>query len=71
MEGEVDSNQNGQKWSWKIRHNGKVSAEGKKSTSGPSGSFSVKRRVVNLQGTDKIKFVARHDGQTCRGVVNF
>ncbi len=71
VEGEVDSNQNGQQWSWKFRHNGKVSAKGKKSTAGPSGSFSVERRMVNLQGTDKVVFVARHDGQTCRGVVNF
>ena len=71
VEGEVDSNRNGQNGAWKIRHNGSVSARGTKTTSGPSGSFSVERRVVNLQGTDKIVFVARHGGQTCRGVVNF
>jgi hypothetical protein len=71
VEGEVDSNVNGQSWHWKIRHNGEVSARGTKSTVGPSGSFSVERRVVDLQGTDKIAFVARHDGETCRGVVNF
>lgn len=71
VEGEVDSNQNGQDWSWKIRHNGSVSARGTATTVGPSGSFSVERRLVDLQGTDKIVFVARHDGETCRGVVNF
>lgn len=71
VEGEVDSNQNGQDWSWKFRHNGSVSARGTATTAGPSGSFSVERRLVDLQGTDKIVFVARHDGETCRGVVNF
>lgn len=71
VEGEVDSNQSGQSWSWKIRHNGEVTARGTRTTSGPSGSFSVERRVVNLQGTDKIVFLARHGGETCRGVVNF
>lgn len=71
VEGEVDSNQTGQSWKWKIRHNGSVSAKGKASTTGPSGSFTVQRRVVDLQGTDKIVFVARHSGQICRGVVNF
>jgi hypothetical protein len=56
VEGEVDSNQSGQTWRWRFRHN---------------GSFSVERRLVDLQGTDKIVFRARHDGETCRGVVNF
>ncbi|MGZ5399451.1 MAG: hypothetical protein ACXWDL_00540 [Nocardioides sp.] len=71
VEGEVDSNRNGQSWAWKFRHNGSVSARGTSTTKAPSGSFSVERRMVNLQGTDKIVFVARHNGQTCRGVVNF
>lgn len=71
VEGEVDSNQNGQDWSWKFRHNGAVSARGTATTHGPSGSFSVERRMVNLKGTDKVVFLARHDGETCRGVVNF
>ena len=71
VEGEVDSNQSGQHWRWKFRHNGSVSARGTSTTSGASGSFSVERRMVNLQGTDKVVFVARHDGEKCRGVVNF
>ena len=71
VEGEVDSNVNGQTWSWRIVHNGSVSARGTATTRGPSGSFSVERRLVDLQGTDKVVFRARHDGQTCRGVVNF
>lgn len=71
VEGEVDSNRNGQNWSWKIKHNGSVSAKGTATTKGPSGSFSRERRLVNLQGTDRIVFVARHNGETCRGMVNF
>jgi hypothetical protein len=71
VEGEVDSNQSGQTWRWRFRHNGEVAAKGRKETAGPSGSFSVERRLVDLQGTDKIVFRARHDGETCRGVVNF
>jgi len=71
VEGEVDSNQNGQNWSWKFRHDGSVSARGTSRTRGPSGSFSVERRMVNLQGRDKVTFVARHNGEKCRGVVNF
>lgn len=71
VEGEVDSNRNGQLWSWKLVHNGSVSARGTATTTGPSGSFTRERRLVNLRGTDEVVFVARHNGQTCRGVVNF
>ena len=71
VEGEVDSNVSGQRWAWTIKHNGSVSARGTSTTSGPSGSFEVERRVVNLSGTDRIVFRAAHDGQTCRGVVNY
>ena len=39
VEGEIDSNRNGQTWTWLIRHNGSVSARGTKTTRAPSGSF--------------------------------
>ena len=73
VEGEIDSNTNGQTWKWKIVHNGSRSAKGTKTTKGPSGSFEVRRVMVNAKGTDKFVIKARHlgSGQTCRGVVRF
>ena len=71
IEGEVDSNRNGQTWSWRMLHNGSLSARGRATTHAPSGSFSVERRMVNRAGTDKIVFKARNPrtGELCRGVV--
>ena len=73
VEGEIDSNKNGQVWRWRIVHNGSLSARGKRTTKGPSGSFEVRRVVVNLRGTDRILFRAKHrkSGEVCRGTVHF
>ena len=71
VEGEVDSNVNGQRWAWVIKHNGSVTARGTGTTVAPSGSFDVERRIVNLAGTDRVVFKATHRRQVCRGVVNF
>ena len=69
VEGEVDSNRNGQTWHWRILHDGDVSARGTATTKAPSGSFSVTRRVVNTPGSDRIgwRAVNRASGETCRG----
>jgi hypothetical protein len=71
VEGEIDSNRNGQVWSWKIRHNGSVSAKGQATTKAPSGSFSVERRMVDLTGPDSFAFRAVNvkTGEVCRGSV--
>jgi hypothetical protein len=71
VEGEVDSNRNGQAWSWRLLHNGSVSARGTRTTKAPSGSFEVHRRVVDLKGTDSLTFRARstRSGEVCRGTV--
>jgi hypothetical protein len=71
VEGEVDSNRNGQTWRWRFVHNGSVSARGTSRTHAPSGSFEVERRMVNLRGTDTITFRARNpnSGEVCRGTV--
>lgn len=71
VEGEVDSNRIGQVWSWKIRHNGSVSAKGQATTKAPSGSFSVERRMVDLTGPDSFSFRAVNvkTGEVCRGSV--
>jgi hypothetical protein len=71
VEGEIDSNKNGQTWGWKLKHNGSVSARGTGTTSGPSGSFEVKRRMANLAGQDHFVFRAEHAGQVCRGTISF
>ena len=71
VEGEVDSNRNGQNWRWRMVHDGSLSARGTATTHAPSGSFSVERRMVNQRGTDTIVFKARNlrTGERCRGVV--
>jgi hypothetical protein len=71
VEGEVDSNRNGQTWRWRFVHDGSVSARGWATTRGPSGSFDVERRMVNRRGTDTITFRARNprSGEVCRGTV--
>ncbi len=58
VEGEIDSNVSGQTWRWSLRHDGDLVAQGRKQTSGPSGSFSVERRVDNHAGSDALKFRA-------------
>jgi len=73
VEGEIDSNRNGQVWRWRILHNGSQSARGKSTTRPPSGSFELRRVVVDIEGTDRIKFIAKHrkSGEVCRGFVSF
>jgi len=71
VEGEVDSNQAGQTWAWKIKDNGTVAAKGTATTGGRSGSFEVERQVGDLAGTDTVSFRARHAGQTCKGTIAF
>jgi len=69
VEGEVDSNISGQTWHWRIKHNGHVSAHGTATTGGTSGSFTVRRLLVNASGPDHIgwRAVNRNSGETCRG----
>ncbi len=69
VEGEVDSNVNGQTWTWRILRNGTVVERGTKQTAGPSGSFSVSRRIANPAGSDRIGWRASNaaTGETCSG----
>ena len=73
VEAEVDSNRRNQTWRWRIVHNGSLSARGTATTRPPSGSFEVRRVVVDLAGTDVIRFRARNprSGELCRGTVRF
>jgi len=71
VEWEVDSNRNGQTWTWQLRRNGTRFARGTATTRAPSGSFSVERTTGNAPGTDRIVGMATNTrtGQTCRGVL--
>ena len=73
VEGEVDSNRRGQTWRWRLVHNGSTSATGTRVTRGASGSFEVRRVMVNLRGTDTFVFRARNtrSGEFCRGTLNY
>ena len=71
VEAEVDSNQAGQVWRWRIRHNGSVSARGTSVTTARSGSFDVERQMTDLSGTDRfvLRAVNPETGEVCRGVL--
>lgn len=73
VEGEVDSNVSGQTWTWRILHNGGVSAHGTAKTQSPSGSFTVRRLLVNAPGTDTIGLRAHNaaTGESCSGGLRF
>jgi hypothetical protein len=73
VEGEVDSNRNGQTWKWRIKHDGSVTARGRATTKGPSGSFERRRVVANSAGRDRIGWRAVNvaSGQTCSGHLFF
>jgi hypothetical protein len=73
VEGEVDSNRTGQRWRWRLVHNGTLVEPGTRFTAGASGSFEVRRVVTDLSGTDTLVFRARQPatGQVCRGVLTF
>ena len=71
VEGEVDSNQSGQTWKWKIKDNGTVAARGSAVTGGRSGSFSVERKIADRAGTDTVTFRASYAGEVCSGTIAF
>jgi hypothetical protein len=73
VEGQVDSTRIGQTWTWRIKHNGSVSATGTRTTLAPSGSFTVRRTVLNRAGTDYIVWRADNvrNGEVCRGTLSF
>ena len=65
VESEIDSNHNGQTWRWVLKHDGNVAARGRSTTTGPSGSFEVRRRTGNKAGADSFRFRATHAGEVC------
>jgi hypothetical protein len=73
VEWEVDRNRTGQTWRVRVRDNGNRVIATRATTHGPSGSFSVERKVPNRAGSDKLVATARHLGgsQVCRGTLTF
>ena len=65
VEAEVDSNVNGQSWSWRLTHDGNGAGHGTAQTKGPSGSFSIHRRTGDRTGADTFRFRATHAGEVC------
>jgi hypothetical protein len=73
VEGEIDSNHVGQTWNWRLLHNGATSSRGTKVTKAPSGSFEVRRLMVNAAGKDAIELRGKNvrSGETCKGTLRF
>jgi hypothetical protein len=69
VEFEVDSNQAGQAWKVRLRDNGTRFFAGSRTTSGPSGSFTVHKRAADYAGSDVITARAVHGDEVCRGSV--
>ena len=64
---EVDQNKNGVTWKVRIRLNGERVVKTRKTTTAPSGSFSLERRLANGPGADHIKARAiSPSGQVCK-----
>ena len=73
VEAEIDSNNVGQTWTWRFKHNGTVFANGQSVTQAPSGSFEVKRKPADVAGTDTFVFRAVNpkSGEVCRATVSW
>jgi hypothetical protein len=72
VEFEVDTNRNGVKWVVKLKDNGDRVARDTKRTKAPSGSFTYRKRIPNLAGTDRIVGLARNTqtGERCAAKVS-
>jgi DUF4097 and DUF4098 domain-containing protein YvlB len=73
VEFEIDSNRNGQRWTYTIKRNGVLKASGARLTHAPSGSFSVAKRITNVAGVDRIVAVAKNarTGEVCTATVRY
>jgi hypothetical protein len=68
---EVDQNVIGRDWRVVIRQNGIKRFSGIRTTKAPSGSFTVRRLLDDMPGSDHIvgKATALATGQVCRGAL--
>ena len=72
VEFEVDTNVVGQSWNVVMKDNGTRFFKGTKVTQAPSGSFTVRRLITNMAGTDKITGNAKNPttGESCAGALS-
>jgi hypothetical protein len=69
---EVDQNRTGVRWRVRMRHDGDVVARTRRTTTAPSGSFSIERRLPNHAGADRISARAvSPSGEVCRASLSF
>ena len=70
---EVDQNRVGKRWRVTLAHNGAAAFRGLRTTAAPSGSFSVRRMLVDSAGSDRLVATANalQSGESCRAVVAF
>lgn len=63
----------GQTWSVRLLDNGTKVAAGKATTVAPSGSFTFRRIIANMPGSDTITAIATQagTGETCPGRLVF
>jgi hypothetical protein len=67
---EVDQNRNGVTWSVVLRRNGNVAVSTRATTRGPSGSFSVERKIADGAGSDRVAARATSpSGEVCTASV--
>lgn len=73
LEYEVDSNHVGQTWQVRITKNGAQIFQGSRRTTGPSGSFTVRKVTSNPAGSDAFRARATNasTGETCTGSATF
>jgi hypothetical protein len=71
LRGRVSGTRSGQAWTWKIKHNGSISAQGRAVTR--DGYFEVRRSLVDLAGVDHCVFraVRASTGEVCRGRIDW
>jgi osmotically-inducible protein OsmY len=67
VEFEVDQNKSGDKWKVKIKDNGEAVVKEVMTTRGPSGSFSLERKIADQAGSDEIVGKAKNKstGERC------
>ncbi len=73
VEGRVDDTRSGDVWRWRLDHNGDPSAWGRATTDERTGSFEVRRHMVDVRGTDRLRFraVNTETGTVCVGRITF
>ncbi|MFN8126672.1 MAG: hypothetical protein U0R64_09225 [Candidatus Nanopelagicales bacterium] len=65
IEFEVDSNRIGQRWSYRLDHDGNTIGQGTRRTLAPSGSFSVERRSSGSTGVVTGRAENLRNGEVC------